>query len=95
MEFGKDPSLGVRSLHAAGVDGRGIAIAIIDHDLQPGHQEYRERIKLYDTTFAIGEPSMHGPAVASIAVGKTVGVVGGPVARLVGNLRRPGRGTAG
>jgi hypothetical protein len=40
------------------------------------HQEYAERLRLYeeDNVRSEAEAQMHGPAVASIAVGRTVGV---------------------
>jgi hypothetical protein len=76
MEIGKDPGLGIRALHAQGITGRGVNIAIIDQPLIIDHVEYPERIKLYEEINVVpGTPSqMHGPAVASIAVGKTAGV---------------------
>ena len=76
MEIGKDPGLGIRALHDQGITGKGIGIAIIDQPMIVDHQEYKDHLQLYeeiniqpDTT-----SQMHGPAVASIAVGKTVGV---------------------
>jgi hypothetical protein len=78
MELGKDPGLGVRSLHNRGINGHGVAIAIIDQTLLVDHHEYADRIRLYEETNGFGFPSqMHAPAVASIAVGKTVGVAPG------------------
>ncbi len=76
MELGKDPGLGMRQLHTQGITGRGVGIAIIDQTLLVDHQEYKDQIRLYEELDDIhGEGvSMHGPAVASIAVGKTVGV---------------------
>ncbi len=76
MELGKNPGLGVRSLHAQGITGRGVGLAIIDQPLLVDHQEYRDQLRLYEElNIDPGTPSqMHGPAVASIAVGKTVGV---------------------
>jgi hypothetical protein len=76
MEMGKNPGLGVRSLHAKGITGRGVGIAIIDNPLLTDHQEYAERLRLYeeDNVPSEGQAHLHGPAVASIAVGKTVGV---------------------
>lgn len=75
MELGRNPGLGVRSLHKRGITGRGIGIAIIDQPLLTTHQEYADRIKLYEKINPMGSSStMHGAAVASIAVGKTVGV---------------------
>ena len=81
MELGKNPGLGVRQLHEAGITGRGVGIAIIDDALLVEHQEYINQLRFYeeadDLTQGWEEVSMHGPAVASIAVGKTVGVAPG------------------
>jgi len=70
--------LGIRSLHAGGITGRGVGIAIIDQTLLVDHQEYAGQLRLYEETDDIigdwSESQMHGAAVASIAVGKTVGV---------------------
>jgi hypothetical protein len=76
VELAKNPGLGVRSLHAKGITGRGVGIAIIDNPLLTDHQEYAERLRLYeeDNVRSEAPAHMHGPAVASIAVGKTVGV---------------------
>lgn len=75
LELGKDPGLRIRNLHAAGVTGKNVGLAIIDQTLLVGHGEYRDRLRLYEEIHNDGnESSMHGPAVASIAVGKTVGV---------------------
>jgi hypothetical protein len=76
MEIGKNPGLGIRSLHKKGIIGRGVGVAIIDQPLLVDHQEYAERLRLYEEIHIRSgtEPQMHGPAVASIAVGKTVGV---------------------
>jgi hypothetical protein len=78
MELGKNPGLGIRQLHQAGITGRGVGIAIIDQTLLVEHLEYINQLRLYeeadDLTSGWENVSMHGPAVASIAVGKTVGV---------------------
>ncbi len=76
MELGKNPGLGVRALHKQGITGRGVGIAICDQPMIVDHQEYADRIRLYEEiNIQPGQQSeMHGPAVASIAVGKTVGV---------------------
>jgi hypothetical protein len=77
MESGKDPGLGMRYLHEKGITGQGIGIAIIDQALIVDHVEYARQVQVYEEdqeSGAIGAWSMHGPAVASIAVGKTVGV---------------------
>jgi len=78
LEEGKNPGLGVRKLHAAGIDGRGVGIAIMDQPLLLDHEEYKDRIVKYTEVEVEGSsPQMHGPAVASIAVGKSCGVAPG------------------
>jgi hypothetical protein len=76
MELGKNPGLGLRALHAQGIDGRGVGIAIVDQALLVDHQEYGRRLRLYEEiNYDTESPAtMHGPAVASIAAGETVGV---------------------
>jgi len=78
MELGKDPGLGIRALHDKGITGRGIGIAIIDQTPLVDHQEYVNQLQLFEDGDGINggwyNTSMHGPAVASIAVGKSVGV---------------------
>jgi subtilisin family serine protease len=77
LELGKNPGLGVRSLHERGITGLGVGIAIIDQPLLTEHQEYASQLKLYEENKLVYrdvETSMHGPAVASIAVGETLGV---------------------
>ena len=76
MEIGKNPGLGLRQLHAQGITGQGVNIAIIDMPLLTEHQEYAGQLKWYEElNVGIEDPAqMHGPAVASIAIGKTVGV---------------------
>ena len=76
LELGRDPGLGLRALHEQGITGRGVGVAIIDQALPTGHREYGDRLRLYQAYHnAAGEAaSMHGPAVASIALGSGVGV---------------------
>ena len=74
-EYGMDPGLGIRKLHEKGITGQGIGIAIIDQTLLVNHVEYKDQIKLYEEIHMNSNSAqMHGPAVASIAVGKNVGV---------------------
>jgi hypothetical protein len=78
MDLGEDPGLGVRSLHALGITGKGVGVAIIDQTLLVDHVEYADRLRLYEENGENGESAaMHAPAVASIAVGKSVGVAPG------------------
>jgi hypothetical protein len=77
MELGKDPGLGIKTLHEKGITGRGVGIAIIDMTLLVDHQEFVNQIRVYEEAEDVKAnwlASMHGPAVASIAVGKTLGV---------------------
>jgi subtilisin family serine protease len=75
LELGKNPGLGVRRLREKGITGRGVRVAIIDQCLLVGHQEYADRLRFYqEVDLGRIRPQMHGAAVASIALGKTLGV---------------------
>ncbi len=81
LEFNKNPGLGIRALHKKGITGKGVSIAIIDQALLLEHEQYKNNIKFYERIHCGDETTqMHGPAVASIAVGKDIGVA--PKARL-------------
>lgn len=79
-ERGRDPGLKIRKLHSLGLTGKGALIAFIDQPLLVEHEEYRNRLRGYGE---VGLPergvqaSMHGPAVVSIAIGKSCGVAPG------------------
>jgi len=75
LESGKNPGLGLRALHAHGIDGRGVDIAIIDQPLVPDHVEIESNLKIIAELDTKGwVPQMHGPLVTSIAAGKNCGV---------------------
>ncbi len=75
LEFNKNPGLSVRDLHRQGLTGKGVGVAIVDQGLYTGHEEYADNLKSYELIHCADHGAqMHGPAVASIAVGKTVGV---------------------
>ncbi len=76
MDLYKDPGLNIRELHKSGITGKGVGIAILDQNLLVDHIEYKEQLRFYeeDEEYEGHSSAMHGPAVASIAVGKTVGV---------------------
>lgn len=77
LSTAKNPGLGIRSLQAEGITGRGVGVAVIDQTLLVDHEEYASRLRWYEELpggFAGSVAQMHGPAVASLAVGKTVGV---------------------
>ncbi|HNZ86849.1 MAG TPA: S8 family serine peptidase [bacterium] len=83
LEESKNPGLGIRELHEQGITGQGIVVAIIDQRLDINHPEYKNSVSSYHE---YGETekegiSMHGPAVASLLVGKDCGV--SPGAKLV------------
>ena len=80
LEDGKNPGLGIRSLHEQGIDGEGVGIAILDQPLLLGHEEYTSRLIHYDATKASWlSPQMHGSPIMGIAAGKTCGVAPGAV----------------
>ncbi|ARC87097.1 hypothetical protein RSJ17_18570 [Clostridium argentinense] len=68
-------------------------MAIIDQTLLVNHEEYKERLKFYEEihNYEDDDASMHGAAVSSIAVGKTVGVT--PEADLYYIANTPGKFT--
>lgn len=71
-----NPTEEVRRLHARGITGRGIGVAVIDSFLLTDHIEFRDRLRWYDEidSRAADPAGWHGTATASIAVGRTVGV---------------------
>lgn len=75
LELGKDPGLGLREIHGRGITGKGVGIAIIDQTLLVEHQEYADRLRYYQEYHGAAkeDASTHGAAVASIALGETVG----------------------
>lgn len=93
MEKGKNPGLNLRKLHKKGITGKGVSMAIIDQTLLTDHEEYKDRLKFYEEIHNNKGSSaqMHGAAVSSIAVGKTVGVA--PEADLYYIADTPGKFT--
>ena len=91
LEESKNPGLGIKELHEQGITGQGVVVAIIDQKLDIGHPEYKNSIVDYKEYDEAGkeEVSMHGPAVASLLVGKDCGVA--PGARLVYKATPSGR----
>ena len=71
-----NPVMGIRELHAEGITGKGVTVAIIDQHLVPEHPEFQGKIvKYYDVGInkPAGVGSMHGPAVTSLMVGDNIG----------------------
>jgi len=80
MSRGKNPGLGVRALHARGINGAGVRVAIIDQNMCLNHPEFAGKIAAY-RDMGCGMPSnvgsMHGPAVTSLLVGQNIGTAPG------------------
>jgi serine protease AprX len=75
-----NPGLGVRELHRQGITGKGVSVAIIDYAIAGRHPEYADRVVENHSVQGAKGPSMHGPAVASLLVGRNCGTA--PGARL-------------
>ncbi len=84
LEEGKNPGLGLRALHAQGIDGRGLGLGIIDQPLVKDHAELQGRLDLVaELDVQDVPPQMHGPAVTSLAAGRTCGVAPGAQVHMV------------
>jgi serine protease AprX len=80
LKDGMNPGLGIRRLHKQGITGKGVNVAIIDQPLYQDHPEFVGKIVAYHDVGCDSKSSMHGPAVASLLVGKICGTA--PDARL-------------
>src|SRR3989344_8584616 len=91
LEESKNSGLGIKELHEQGITGQGVFVAIIDQKLDINHPEYKDSIISYMEYDGaeMEEISMHGPAVASLLVGKDCGVA--PGAKLVYKAAPAGR----
>lgn len=75
IEDGKKKKLELGKLHDKGYDGEGIGIAMIDATLLVNHVEIKDNVKFYKNFSSEKDiAAMHGVAMASIAVGKYIGV---------------------
>ncbi|MDU2995288.1 MAG: hypothetical protein E7B49_13645, partial [Clostridium sp.] len=75
MEEGKEKKLNLKKVHDKGYNGAGVGIAMIDQTLLVDHVEIKDNLKFYKAFSKEKEvASMHGVEMASIAVGKNVGV---------------------
>lgn len=77
LKAAMNPGLGVRALHAEGLDGAGISVGIIDQPMLLDHWEYTAKIGDYISFDRESASSMHGPAVAGILAGTLTGVAPG------------------
>ena len=76
LKLGMNPGMGVHDLHAEGITGKGVTVAIIDQPVLLDHSEFQGKIVKYHdvgTDTPEGSGSMHGPAVTSLLVGEYVG----------------------
>jgi serine protease AprX len=73
LKAGMNPGLGVRGCHQKGIDGAGVRVAIIDQPLYLDHPEFSGKIAAYTDFGCQAQSSMHGPAVASLLVGASIG----------------------
>lgn len=80
LNLGMNPGLGVRALHANGITGQGVTVAIIDQNLIVDHPEFNGKIIKYHD-FGSEQPSdkgsMHGPSVTSLLAGENIGTAPG------------------
>lgn len=77
LKAAMDPGLGIRQLHAEGITGKGVSVAIIDQPLIQDHPEYAGKIAAYREADSPHPSSMHGPSVASLLVGTNIGTAPG------------------
>jgi len=71
-----NPGDEVLRLHARGIKGRHLGIAVIDGFTLTGHREFDRRLRWYDEIdWNVHDTAQwHGTATASIAAGETIGV---------------------
>ena len=78
LDAAKNPGLGIDELHKQGLTGKGIGIGIMEFPIYTGHDEYKDRIKAYQT---FGNPQVssdpNAQALVSELAGKTLGVAPG------------------
>ena len=75
LEASKMPK-NVAGLHAKGITGKGVKIAIIDQRLFKEHPEYKDRIKYYEVfgdNWQQDGIDYHGSLVTGVAAGKSTG----------------------
>lgn len=77
MEMGMNPGLGVRELHERGITGEGVGIAVIDFNLLASHEQYANRLRVYELYHTVNQTAVMHSAVASIAAGRDTGVAPG------------------
>ena len=77
LNSAKNPGLGIRKLHKMGITGKGVNVAIIDQPMYLDHPEFKGKVTAYHDVGCGSNSSIHGPAVASLLVGKNCGTAPG------------------
>ena len=85
LDVNRNPSLGLRELHARGFTGKGVSVAVIDTPFLLNHEEYADRLRFYGEVNALGEANFHGTLVTSILAGRACGVAPEAEIYYVGN----------
>ena len=86
LDLNCSPGLGLRVVHAKGVTGKGVSVAIVDTPLLLDHTEYGDRLRFYGEVNVKGVPAnFHGGLVASVLAGRTCGVAPGAEIYYVGS----------
>jgi len=82
MRINKNPGLRVDRIHAKGIKGKGVSVAIIDQNILTSHREYERNLKWYEEDYYWRDKpaSVHGTAAASLLAGSNIGIA--PQARL-------------
>ena len=75
LERGRDPGLRVKTLHAQGVTGQGVGVAIFDKPILRGHHEFKGRLAYRRLAPKLRRRlHFHGISCAAILAGRTCGV---------------------
>lgn len=78
LEWGKNPGIGLRNLHSAGITGKGVGIAVLDQSIFLQHEQWIDRVKMYEEiNYDSPWTGFHGTGVLSTAAGNTTGVAPG------------------
>lgn len=75
LELNRNPGLGIRELHARGITGKGVSVAVVDTPILLDHAEYAGRLRFYGEANVLGKlANFHGVLATSILAGRTCGV---------------------
>lgn len=86
LEANRTPGFGIRAVHARGITGKGVSVAVIDAPLLLDHDEYGDRLRFYGEVNADQHgANFHGTLVTSILAGRTCGVAPGAEIYYVGS----------